>query len=77
MKTSYIEGTNECYACNYPIEWSHSFSMPISGMEVHAIKSVNPEAIAVGKDEDGNIKFEIICKCPKCQILNKFITFAK
>lgn len=64
MKTTYIEGENRCYVCNYLIEWHHSFPTSISRMEVHKLTGVDTDIIAVDKDNAGNIKFEVICKCP-------------
>ena len=49
MKTTYIEGENRCYVCNYLIEWHHSFPTSISRMEVHKLTGVDTDIIAVDK----------------------------
>ena len=77
MKTTYIEGENRCYVCNYLIEWHHSFPTSISRMEVHKLTGVDTDIIAVDKDTAGTIKFEVICKCPGCKTKNKFYAVAE
>jgi hypothetical protein len=46
-------------------------------MEVHKLTGVDTDIIAVDKDNAGNIKFEVICKCPGCKTKNKFYAVAE
>ena len=49
----------------------------LSRMEVHKLTGVDTDIIAVDKDNAGNIKFEVICKCPGCKTKNKFYAVAE
>lgn len=32
---------------------------------------------ATGKEEDGSIRFEVVCTCPDCRTRNKYFISAK
>jgi protein-arginine kinase activator protein McsA len=72
MLDKVIKGTNECYVCGDTIEWESNRVQSIGNFAVHKIPDVEADITACGKNENGTVKFEILCKCPNCRISNKF-----
>lgn len=72
MMEKSITGTNNCFVCGRKLNWE-KIQDPIP-WQVTALKKpeVTADACAIGINEDGTVKFEITCTCPKCKSKNKF-----
>lgn len=72
-----IKGENDCFACGKTINWE---TIPESAPGM-AVVYEQPKNIAtdcaVGKNDVGEVVFEISCKCPICRTKNKFIVSRK
>lgn len=67
-----IIGTNNCYVCGNELNWEKMQDIRPGQMISFTPPEVDADAVAIGKNEDGTIKFEIICECPRCRSKNKF-----
>lgn len=74
MLNKQIHGNNNCWYCNREIRWS---TIP-QGIPGQAVCFDKPEtvadAVAVGKNDDGTVQFEIVCTCNSCKTKNVFQT---
>ena len=67
-----ISGTNNCYVCGNELNWEKVQDGKVGQVIAFTPPEVNADACAIGKNEDGTVKFEIICTCQKCRTKNKF-----
>lgn len=67
---NYIKGFHECYCCGYEFEWEAEINPVYFLARCKAEVSVSFEA--VGKEDNGNVKFEFVGICPKCGVKNRF-----
>jgi hypothetical protein len=67
-----LKGTDVCYVCGKTINWE-SERIPQSGcVTVYKIPENTADIIACGRNNDGTVRFEILCRCPQCKTRNKF-----
>ena len=72
-----IKGKNECFVWGKLIDWE-TIATGVPGTMVLVIPPQNTaKECAIGKTENGDIKFEITCTCPDCRTKNKFIVEKK
>ena len=64
-----IEGNHSCFYCNYKFEWEAE--LKVVPFQVRALPEVRADVYAIGQ-ENGETQFEVVCKCPKCGLKNKF-----
>lgn len=74
-----FRGKDDCYVCGSELHWHCPAAQDTAG---NAAKSPSGEEIpaamtAIGKDDDGAVRFEVVCTCPKCQAGNKYFISAK
>lgn len=67
-----ISGTNDCYVCGNKLNWEKIQDGRPGQIISFTPPEVNADAVAIGKNEDGTVEFEIICECPRCRSKNKF-----
>ncbi len=74
-----FRGKDHCYVCGNELNW-HKPEDPESGRPASNSLSdsvIQADMAAIGKDEDGTVRFEVVCTCPKCRTGNKFFISAK
>lgn len=67
-----ITGTNNCYVCGNELNWEKVQDVRHGQVIVFKQPEVTADACAIGINEDGTVKFEITCTCPRCRSKNKF-----
>lgn len=72
-----IEGKNECFVCGELIAWGTIVMSTPGNMVAYTLPQNTAEECAIGKTENGDVKFEITCTCPNCRTKNKFIVEKK
>lgn len=70
-----IKGTNNCFVCNYELNWETKIvnTMNSAYFVVQTVPEITARETAIGRNEDGTINYEILCACPRCKTQNKFI----
>ncbi len=74
-----FRGKDYCYVCGNELNW-RSPEDPGKGSFVVGSwtdSDARADMAAIGKDEDGAVKFEVACTCPECRTRNKFFISAK
>lgn len=74
-----FRGKDHCYVCGSEIHWH---CPAVQDAERNAAESpadtdITADMTAIGKDDDGTIRFEVICTCPECHANNKYFIGAK
>lgn len=74
-----FRGKDHCYVCGNELNWSIPEHSEKSGAAVNsqADSDIQADMTAIGKEEDGTVRFEVLCTCPKCRTGNKFFIGAK
>ena len=67
-----IKGTDECYVCGKILKWESARTPSRGSLIVYQVPDITADITAFGKNEDGTVRFEILCKCPNCKTKNKF-----
>lgn len=67
-----IKGTDTCYVCGRILNWESEREAQRGTVVVYQVPEITGSVTACGRNEDGTIKFEILCKCPQCNTKNKF-----
>lgn len=69
-----LEGQHTCFVCGRTFNWKTiPNSAPGMAVVYEQPKNVATE-YAIGKTEQGEVIFEMSCKCPQCGNKNKFET---
>ncbi len=74
-----FRGKDYCYVCGNELNW-RTPEDPEKGRSAGSdltASDVQADMAAIGKDEDGAVRFEVVCTCPKCRTSNKFFISAK
>lgn len=74
-----FRGKDDRYVYGSELHWHCPAAPDTAG---NAAKSPSGEEIpaamtSIGKDDDGAVRFEVVCTCPKCQASNKYFISAK
>lgn len=72
MMNAVVKGIDECYVCGKSIEWEADMPVKMRDMYVRKLSEVRAEISAYGRDDNGTVTFEVLCRCPNCRISNKF-----
>ena len=67
-----ISGTDKCHVCGNVLNWEKIQDGRPGQVIAYTPPEINADACAVGKNEDGTVRFEITCTCPRCRSKNKF-----
>lgn len=67
-----VKGIDECYVCGKRIEWEADMPVQKGVMFVRKLPEVRAEISACGRNDDGTVTFEVLCRCPNCRMSNKF-----
>ena len=68
-----FSGTDECYVCGKTLKWTKIADAGRGSIVVYEVPAVRANAFAIGRNDDGGIKFEIECTCPNCRTINRFV----
>lgn len=68
-----ITGYDKCYNCGNNIKWGTTPIVPVGSVIAYNVPENTAEAIAIDKNADGTVKFEITCQCKKCGVRNKYV----
>lgn len=74
-----FRGKDHCYVCGNELHW-HCPADPGSAgdtAESPAGTDIPADMTATGKEDDGSIRFEVVCTCPDCRARNKYFISAK
>lgn len=74
-----FRGKDHCYVCGSELHW-HCPSAPDTAgtaAKAPAGTDIPADMTAIGKDDDGAVRFEVVCTCPKCLASNKYFISAK
>ncbi len=67
-----FSGSDTCYVCGRLLNWTKPADPRKGQASVFSIPDVKAEVYAIGRNENGDTKFEIECLCPQCRTTNKF-----
>lgn len=67
-----ISGYDECFVCGYEMQWETRIVSTMNRMVVQRTPEVTAEECAIGKNENGEVIFEVECVCPRCRTKNRF-----
>lgn len=68
-----FEGTNQCYVCGKILKWTKVADAGRGSVVIGIVPELEANAFAIGKNDDGSIKFEVECTCPNCRTINRFV----
>ena len=68
-----FSGIDECYVCGKILKSTKVADTGRGSIVVYEVPDVRANAFAIGKNDDGSIKFEVECTCPNCRTINRFI----
>lgn len=68
-----FSGIDECYVCGKILKWTKVADTGRGSIVVYEVPDVRANAFAIGKNDDGSIKFEVECTCLNCRTINRFI----
>ena len=68
-----FSGIDECNVCGKIFKWTKVADTGRGSIVVYEVPDVRANAFAIGKNDDGSIKFEVECTCPNCRTINRFI----
>lgn len=74
-----FKGKDHCYVCGNELNWRKPGD-PGKGEIVTGSwtdSDILADMTAIGKEEDGAVRFEVVCTCPECRTSNKFFISAK
>ncbi len=74
-----FRGKNNCYVCGSELHWRCPADPDTAenAAKSPAVEEIPAAMTAIGKDDDGAVRFEVVCTCPKCQAGNKYFISAK
>ena len=74
-----FRGKDHCYVCGNELNWKKPEDQKNGGPAAGALADaeIPADMAAIGKDEDGAVRFEVVCTCPECRTSNKFFISAK
>lgn len=68
-----FSGIDECYVCGKILKWTKVADTGRGSVVIGRVPEVRANAFAIGKNDDGSIKFEVECTCPDCRTINRFV----
>ena len=74
-----FRGKDHCYVCGNELNWRKPEETEKTKAATGSLtdSDVQADMTAIGKDEDGAVRFEVVCTCPECMTRNKFFISAK
>ena len=74
-----FRGKDHCYVCGNELNWRIPEDSEKGGDTAASLtdSDIQADMTAIGKDEDGAVRFEVVCTCPECRTSNKFLVSAK
>lgn len=67
-----FSGTDECYVCGKTLKWTKIADAGRGSIVVYEVPAVRANAFAIGRNDDGSIKFEIECTWSELQNYKSF-----
>lgn len=74
-----FRGKDHCYVCGNELNWKKPEEQKNGGSAAGTLTDaeIPADMAAIGKEEDGAVRFEVVCTCPECRTSNKFFISAK
>ena len=74
-----FRGKDYCYVCGNELNWRKPGETEKNKAATGSLadSGIQADMTAIGKDEDGAVRFEVVCTCPECRTSNKFFISAK
>ena len=71
-----FRGKDHCYVCGNELHCPADSDSAEDAAESPA-GTIPADMTATGKEDDGSIRFEVVCTCPDCRARNKYFISAK
>ena len=72
-----FRGKDHCYVCGNELHWCCPADTAGDAVKSPTDTDIPADMTAIGKDDNGAVRFEVVCTCPKCHARNKFFIGAK